>query len=186
MIKYILDLDTQLFLFLNSIHYSWLDPIMELITRRDTWFPTYLVLIFYLIYRNKKEAAYQIIGIILAVALSDQLCSSFLKPLVGRLRPCHEPALQGLIHMVTDCGGQFGFCSSHAANGFALAVSLYFYFGKNIYTLIGFIWAITISYSRIYVGVHYPLDVIFGAFIGSAFGFLSHTLISIFKKKFHF
>lgn len=177
-------LDTQLFLFLNSLHFSWLDPIMELVTRRDTWFPAYLVLVFWMIYRQKKEAAFIIISIILAVLLSDQLCSSILKPLVARLRPCHEPSLQGLIHMVTDCGGQYGFCSSHAANGFAFATTIYLFFGKNRFTILLFVWAILISYSRIYVGVHYPIDILAGAIVGAGFAYLCFFAISFVKKRY--
>jgi undecaprenyl-diphosphatase len=156
---------------------------MEQITRRDTWFPAYLVLIFWLIYKQKKEAAFTIVSILLAVLISDQICSSILKPIIARLRPCHEPALLSLIHMVTDCGGQFSFCSSHAANGFALATSLYLFFGKNKFTILVFIWAIIISYSRIYVGVHYPLDVIFGAMIGTWFAYLSFIFVNFVKKR---
>jgi undecaprenyl-diphosphatase len=176
-------LDTQLFLFLNSLHANWLDPVMGLITRRDTWFPAYLVLIFWLIYSQKKQATFIIISIILAVALSDQLCSSVLKPLVHRLRPCHQPNLQGLIHMVTECGGQYGFCSSHAANGFALATSLMLFFGRNKYTYLLLLWALIISYSRIYVGVHYPFDVICGALIGTGFAYISFIAISFVKQR---
>ena len=178
------NLDTELFLYLNSLHFEWLDPIMELITRRDTWFPAYLVLVIWLIVRNRKEAVFQIITIVLAVALADQICSSVLKPLVARLRPCHEPALQGLVHIVNECGGQFGFCSSHAANGFALATTIYLFFGKNKFTILIFIWAVIVSYSRIYVGVHYPLDIIFGALIGASFANFSFTLVSYFRKKY--
>lgn len=177
-------LDTQLFLYLNSLHFNWLDPIMELITRRDTWFLAYLILVIWLIVRNRKEAVFQIIAIILAVVLADQMCSSVLKPWVARLRPCHEPALQGLVHIVNECGGQFGFCSSHAANGFALATTIYLFFGKNIYTISLFIWAIIISYSRIYVGVHYPLDILFGALFGTIFAYLSFRFVNIIKNKF--
>lgn len=176
-------LDTQLFLYLNSFHTNWLDPIMEQITRRDTWFPAYLILIVWLIYRNRREAVFQIITILLAVLISDQICSSMLKPIVARLRPCHEPSLQALIHMVTECGGQFGFCSSHAANSFALATSLLLFFGKNKFTILVFIWAVIVSYSRIYVGVHYPLDIIFGALIGASFAYLSFIGISFVKKR---
>ena len=177
-------LDTHLFLYLNSIHFDWLDPIMGLITRRDTWFPAYLILVIWLIARNRKDAVFQIIAIILAVVLADQMCSSILKPWVARLRPCHEPALQGLVHIVNECGGQFGFCSSHAANGFALATTIYLFFGRSIYTISLFVWAIIISYSRIYVGVHYPLDLLFGALFGSTFAYLSFISISLLKRRF--
>lgn len=179
----ITDLDTQLFLYLNSIHFQWLDGVMEIVTRRETWFPAYLILVIWLIYKQKKQAFFTIISILLAVLLSDQLCSSVLKPLVHRLRPCHEPALQGLIHMVTDCGGQFGFCSSHAANGFVLAASLFLFFKGNIYTYLIFFWAFLISYSRIYVGVHYPLDVLSGGLIGSGMAYFSFFLTNQLKAK---
>lgn len=178
------NLDTQLFIYLNSLHFNWLDIVMAQVTRRDTWFPAYLVLVAWLIYKQKKEAAFSIISIILAVVFSDQLCSSILKPMVARLRPCHEPALRGLIHMVTECGGQYGFCSSHAANSFALATSFYLFFGKNPYTISLFIWAILISYSRIYVGVHYPLDVVSGAVIGSMFAYFCFLATSFVKKRY--
>ncbi len=180
--QFIIELDTQLFLYLNSIHAYWLDPIMAQITRRDTWFPAYLILIFWLIFTQKKQAAFAIISILLAVLLSDQLCSGILKPIVARLRPCNEPSLKGLIHMVTECGGLYGFCSSHAANSFSLATSIYLFFGKNKYTFLLFLWAAIISYSRIYVGVHYPLDIIFGAIFGASFAYLCFIMISFVKS----
>ncbi len=178
------NLDTQLFLHLNSFHFDWLDPIMEQITRRDSWFIAYLILIFWLIFKQKKEAAFTIISIILAVILSDQICSSILKPFVARLRPCHEPALNGLIHIVNECGGQYGFCSSHAANSFALATTIYLFFGKNIYTISLFVWALIISFSRIYVGVHYPLDILFGTIIGSFCAYFCFKGITYVKMRY--
>lgn len=183
MLQKILSLDTQLFLYLNSIHFDWLDPIMELITRRDTWFPAYLVLIIWLIVRDRKLAVFQIITIILAIILADQFCSGFLKPVVARLRPCHEPSFQGLVHIVNECGGQFGFCSSHAANSFGLATAIYLFFGYNKLTILLFLWAVIVSYSRIYVGVHYPLDVVFGALIGSGFAYFSFFSINFLKAR---
>jgi undecaprenyl-diphosphatase len=180
----ILQYDTQLFLYLNSLHFDWLDPIMAQVTRRNTWFPSYLVFAIWLYFQDKKSAVFQIASIVIAVLLADQLCSSILKPLVGRLRPCNEPLLQGLIHIVGDCGGKFGFCSSHAANSFALATSVYLFFGKNKYTVLLFFWAIIISYSRVYVGVHYPLDIVFGAIIGCAFAYLSFNALNFVKKRY--
>jgi undecaprenyl-diphosphatase len=184
MVQILQKLDTQLFLFLNSLHTNWLDPVMALITRRDTWFPAYLVLIFWLIYKNKREGVFQIVSIVLAILLADQLCSGILKPFVARLRPCYEPSLNGLIHLVTECGGQFGFCSSHAANSFALATSVYLFFGKNKYTISLFFWALIVSYSRIYVGVHYPVDILFGGLIGVVFAHLSFNVINLAKKRY--
>jgi undecaprenyl-diphosphatase len=181
---FIINLDKISFIYLNSLHTNWLDPIMALVTRRDTWFPSYIVLIFWLIYIQKKEAAFTIISILLAVLVSDQICSGILKPLVGRLRPCHEPSLQGTIHLVNECGGKFGFCSSHAANSFALATSIFLFYGKNIFTNLLFIWAVIVSYSRIYVGVHYPLDIIFGGIIGATGAYFVFETIKYTRAKF--
>ncbi len=170
-------LDTDLFLWLNSLHNSTLDPIMEWISGRNSWIPLYVLIIGLLVWRYKSKSVAILIAVILSVVLSDQICSSFFKPLVQRLRPCHEPAIQHLVHVVGNCGGQFGFCSSHAANSFTLAMSLLLLIGKDYaWVKILFVWAIIISYSRIYVGVHYPLDVLAGAGVGVMSAFISFRL----------
>ncbi len=168
----LLQLDIDLFLFLNSLHSNTLDPIMAFVTSREVWFPCYMLLILWLLVKKQMKGVFMLASILLAVIVSDQICSSLLKPLVGRLRPCHSPELKGLVHLVTECGGRYSFCSSHAANSFALATSLYLFLGRNIFTLLVFIWAIIVSYSRIYVGVHYPADVLAGAAIGSLCAYL--------------
>jgi undecaprenyl-diphosphatase len=170
------ELDTQAFLWLNSFHTDSIDPIMAWITAKNSWIPMYAIIIGILFWRYKKNSIGMLLMIILSVIISDQLCSSILKPLIHRLRPCHEPSLQNLVHIVGNCGGQFGFCSSHAANSFSLAMSLFLLVGKKYrFIKLFFIWAIIVSYSRIYVGVHYPLDVLAGAGIG--------VLVSLFCFK---
>jgi undecaprenyl-diphosphatase len=101
------------------------------------------------------------------VVFADQFSSNLLKPLFKRLRPCHVEEFQSWIHLPAGCGGMYGFCSSHAANSFAIAVGYYLLTKNKFAGLVLVLWASLISYSRIYLGAHYPLDVIVGALVGS-------------------
>lgn len=167
MIQKLHDLDTALFLWLNGRYTPWLDPIMLWVTERNSWFPFYAVLVGWIIYRYRKQAVSLLLTIIAAVAMGDQLSSSVLKPLTGRPRPCHVAALQKSIHHILDCGGQYGFVSSHAATTFALATSLWLLLGRqHPWIRLAFGWAALVSYSRIYVAAHYPLDVLAGTGVG--------------------
>lgn len=167
MIESLLRLDTELFLYLNGHYAAWLDPIMVWATERTSWFPFYAVLVGWLGWRYRWQGLWIILTIAVAVALGDQITSSILKPLTLRLRPCHVSALQALIHPVLPCGGQYGFASSHAANTFAMATVLTLLLGhRQPWVKWLYLWAIVVSYSRIYVGAHYPLDVLAGAGVG--------------------
>ncbi|WP_019989857.1 phosphatase PAP2 family protein [Rudanella lutea] len=177
MLETLHQLDTDLFLRLNGLYAPWLDPIMVWITERNSWFPFYALLLGWLGYRFRWQALPLILTLAVAVALSDQTASALLKPLTLRLRPCHVSALQPLIHPVLPCGGQYGFASSHAANAFALATGLWLLLGQRYGWLRWtFVWAFLLAYSRIYVGAHYPLDVLAGAGIGVGMAALSVTL----------
>ncbi|QJW90586.1 phosphatase PAP2 family protein [Spirosoma taeanense] len=174
------DLDTQLFIWLNGRYTPSLDPIMVWITERNSWLLFYVLLIGWLVYQYRRRALSLLITIAASVGIADQLSSSVLKPLTHRLRPCHVPALQKLIHPVLECGGQYGFVSSHAATTFGLATSLYLLLGRQHPWIRGvFLWAMAVSYSRIYVAAHYPLDVLAGAGVGV----LSAVLCAMIYRK---
>ncbi len=160
--------DTELFRWINLHHSIELDSIMIFFSNKYVWIPLYVYLIGFLIYRFKNIAWKYILYLIFSVAISDQICSSILKPLIQRLRPCHEESFQSWIHLANGCGGQFGFCSSHAANTFALAIGIYLITQQKAWLYVLVAWATMVSYSRIYLGAHYPIDVIIGAGIGVA------------------
>ena len=170
-----INFDTELFLFLNGLHAAWLDPVMTFISGKLTWTPFYLILLYLVIKNYKKQSVLIILGIILLIVCSDQVSSGIFKPLFERPRPCHNEAIKDLVHLPDGrCGGAYGFISSHACNVFALAVFMTNIL-KRYYRKIGwvmFVWASLVAYSRIYMGVHYPGDVIVGAAVGAIIGWL--------------
>ena len=145
------------------------------------WIPLYLLLLIVLIKKFGSKIYYPILAVVLLILLSDQL-SVFIKNKVQRLRPCHNPEMSNMVHMVNnDCGGAFGFVSSHACNSAALATFFILLFGlnnKKVFTISVF-YCLIVSYSRIMLGRHYPLDIIGGWLLGALCGFL---VFKVFQK----
>ncbi len=141
---------------------------MLIVSGRLTWIPLYLFIIFLLIRDRKQEALFLIISVFAAVALTDLASVHLFKNVFMRLRPCHEPDLAGMVNLVGRCGGKFGFVSSHAANSFVIAVLSALYLKRRILTLGLIFWASLVAFSRVYLGVHYPGDIIGGALLGTA------------------
>ncbi len=177
-------LDQQLFLFLNSINSPFWDKVMYALSGRVIWAPLYLAILIYLGIKYKKKFLVILLFIIVAVAIADQFSVQLFKNVVHRLRPCHEPSLQDMVHLVNgECGGLYGFVSSHASNSFNVALLSLMFIRKRWYTITIIIWATVIGYSRIYLGVHYPGDVICGSILGALIGWGCYKLYELTDNK---
>src|SRR5690606_34021649 len=135
-----------------------------------TWIPLYVILGILLIKRDKRTAVIWIITVIIAAGTADQF-SMFFKNYFARLRPCHEEELLQWLAVSVRCGDSFSFVSAHACSHFAQAFLYHHIFGSRTASVLFFVWAGIISFSQMYVGVHYPFDVLAGALLGLAIGF---------------
>ena len=176
-------------LFLNGLHHPWLDPVMYYLTQTFFWLPLYAFLIFLIFKNYGKQGWHILIGVVVTVTLADQITGSLMKPFFARFRPSHEPTLDGLVHIVNNYrGGLYGFASSHAANTFGTALFVWLVLRQyHRWTAWIFLWAVLMTYTRIYLGVHYPGDIIVGAIVGLVSGWIgfrcSNWLLHRFKKK---
>jgi undecaprenyl-diphosphatase len=168
-------IDSDLFLFLNGLHVDWMDKFMVLITDMWAWFPLYLLLIYWTVKQYGKRCWWIFLTVGVVVFFSDQLASHVCKPLFHRLRPCYNPDFQDIIYLPKGtAAGKYGFVSSHAANTFAVATFLTPILKKYCPwpAIVLFLWAFISSYSRIYIGYHYPGDIITGAVLGALVGII--------------
>lgn len=183
-------IDTQLLLFFNGMHTPWLDSFMMMATGRFVWIPMYATILF-ILFRTfpRREAAIYTLAIVAAIVFADQVCASLLRPFFERLRPSHpENPISEWIQIVDGYrGGRYGFPSCHGSNSFALATILALIIRSARFSRFIFFWAILNSYTRLYLGVHYPGDILVGAVIGSAGAvgiyFLFRSLFHLSTKK---
>jgi undecaprenyl-diphosphatase len=160
---------------------TFFDSLLPWMRTSEHWFAFYIALVGYLFYKWGWKAWKWLLTVAITVALSDQVSSFIFKPFVHRLRPCNDPALLNKVNLlIGTCPSSFSFTSSHAANHFSLAMfvfmSLQPLFKK--YTYLFFVWAGIISYAQIYVGVHYPLDILAGTLIGLLMGYVGAIVYS--------
>ena len=163
MIDTIVEIDKQIMVFLNkTISNPIFDFIMPIITNQNFLVFSGLILIGYLAYYGEKRGRITIVVLLIAASFSDAICFQIIKPWVGRIRPSHE--FYEYINLLVSKGGKYSFPSNHAANSFVFATVLSYFYDKKKTFL--YILASVIAFSRVYVGVHYPLDIFFGSIIG--------------------
>jgi undecaprenyl-diphosphatase len=182
---FLIQLDQSLFLWLNSLHASWVDPVMWWLSDKLIWIPLYLFILYLIIKKYEWKTVGILMSIALLIAATDQV-SVFIKYGVERFRPTHTESLKESIHTLNNYyGGAFGFVSSHAANSFALATITSFFLAPHYrhYRWMAFLWAALVSYSRIYLGVHFPGDILGGAILGIVLAIFFYQLYLAFSKR---
>lgn len=176
MLEQLQHIDIQLFYHINHcLKNDFFDTIMPIARDKYTWIPLYALLVFLIIRKHKLKAVYVLGFALLSVLIADQLSAHVIKPLVERARPCNDASLTRYVHNLVDCGSGYSFVSSHATNHFALAFYFIMIFAKpsnRFYVVLGFVfWASLISFAQVYVGVHFPFDVLCGALLGILIGY---------------
>ena len=184
MLDKIIAFDTTLFIYLNSLGSTTFDGLWLVITKQVNWLPFFLLL-FYIIYKKLgvKQMLYLMLFIAILIAFTDQ-ATNLVKNSVQRLRPCNNPDIKSIIRIVQQ-RDSYSFFSGHAANTMAVATFLYFVFRKNIrYLGFLFLWPLIFAYSRIYLGLHYPLDILSGYLFGFIVGYAMYKCYTWAQKKY--
>ncbi len=186
MIEYLDKLDKIMLITLNGNGDPYWDKVMWMYTGRLIWMPLLLSFLYYIFKQGWKEGLYLLLTIVIVITLCDQISSSFFKPFFERLRPARQEDLVDVINIVNGYrGGRYGFISSHASNAFGFAVFTSLLIRKNIYTISFMLWAAVTSYSRLYLGVHFPGDVLVGAMVGVIVAFLMYQFYFSFRIYIH-
>lgn len=203
MFEQLIELDKSLFLILNGFHSPFFDQVMVILSARAPWIPLYVAIAlslffsfkweisdklpkpkFQIIKRSFRYGLIAILGIILTFALTEMV-SNQIKFLVERPRPAYDPIIGAMVRLLEYKGGLYGFLSNHTANVFGLATLTSLIFKRRYYTVPIYFWAVMVSYSRVYVGKHYPLDIICGAILGILIGWGVYLLIKALLKRFN-
>lgn len=183
MLHSIITADQHLFYYLNGQwHNSFFDAVLPMMRNPYFWAPLYLFLLLFSVINYNLRGFWWSLFYFATFAITDYTSGTIIKHAVKRIRPCNDPAMAKVIHLLVPCGSGYSFPSNHAANHFAMATFMFFtlkpLFGK--WTWVIFLWAAVIAYSQIYVGVHYPFDVLGGTLFGLIVGSLT---ANVFNKK---
>lgn len=181
-----IEFDQQLLLLLNGSDSLFWDGLMWIATSTYIWIPLAIILLYIIFKNNTTKEALIIVGLlILLVILSDQISSGFCKPFFARYRPTQDPELMYMIDIVNGYrGGKYGFISSHASNTFAIATFMALVLRNSSSIASLFVWAILCTYSRIYLGVHYPGDILFGIILGISIASALYILYQFLQRKY--
>lgn len=186
MIEYLNDIDADALLAVNGLHDLFQDAFWWMVTAKWSSLLLVLALVWLLMHQNRRHVALVLAMLALAVLLADQVSSGLIKHLVERLRPTHDPSLESMVRVVNGYrGGLYGFVSSHAANSFAVATLLSFIMRHRLVTLSLFTWSLLQCYSRMYLGVHYPGDILGGIVVGVLAGWLVWHLMCWIQRRWH-
>jgi membrane-associated phospholipid phosphatase len=171
----------------HKINQVWINPffdgVMPFIRQQEFWYPFYLFLLVLALYNYGKKGCWWAVSMIMTVVISDLVSSSLIKSLIFRYRPCLDPEMEGQVRILVNyCGHNSSFTSSHACNHFAAAWFIFITLNQSgSWRWLLFVWAFVICYAQSYVGVHYPLDLLGGAIVGSAIGY---GMSVFFRKQF--
>lgn len=174
MLDYLNDIDANALLAVNGWHDAFQDALWWLMTAKWSSGLLLLALLWILLHQHRRHALLVLAMIALAFLIADQTASGLIKHLVERLRPTHDPSLESMVHVINGYrGGMYGFVSSHASNAFAVSLLLSLVMRHRAVTISLFTWSLLQCYSRIYLGVHYPGDIIGGIIVGLLAGWIS-------------
>ncbi len=183
--EFLQHIDEAILIAVNSWNSEFCDAVMWWVSGKFTWLPFYMALLLFIFLKRKwKDGGMILLAIVLVIVLSDQSSVHLFKEVFQRPRPSHNPELTDQLHYVNGYkGGKYGFISSHASNVFAVAGFLILVLRKPWFSFVMLFWAVLVSYSRMYLGVHYFFDIFAGALWGLLLGYLVYHLYVFLRKK---
>lgn len=184
-IQRLIDIDKQVMLALNGSDSLYMDGVMKIFTTTSVWIPVAAVLLFVVLKNNTPRGSLlTVLAVALTILACDQISSGLIKPIVARLRPSHDPSFMHLIDTFNGYrSGSYSFTSSHACNSFGIFTIIALIIRNRALSLSLLLWACINSFSRIYLGVHYPGDILCGAIVGTVIGSIIFLIYHIIKKK---